>query len=61
MNCLGLDRNSTPIGSRPARDESSAGFDRVGEVLGGVSWLISWPRKKLITNPTAEPQFSMAA
>src|SRR2546429_285972 len=25
---------------------------------GGVSWLISWPRKKLITLLTAEPQFA---
>jgi hypothetical protein len=29
--------------------------------VGGVSWLISWPRKKLIALTTAEPQFSMAA
>ena len=26
-----------------------SGIDRVSEVFGGVSWLISWPRKKLIT------------
>jgi hypothetical protein len=24
------------------------GIDRVSEVFGGVSWLISWPRKKPI-------------
>ena len=38
-----------------------SGIDRVSEVSGGVSWLISWPRKKLITTLTAEPQFSLAA
>jgi hypothetical protein len=30
----------------PIRGRS--GIDRVSEVLGGVSWLISWPRKKPI-------------
>jgi hypothetical protein len=31
------------------------------EVLGGVSWLISWPRKKLITSSIAEDTFALAA
>jgi hypothetical protein len=29
--------------------------------VGGVSWLIRRPRKNLITQLTAEPQYSMAA
>ena len=39
----------------------TSGFDRVCQASRGVSWLISWPRKKLITQLAAEPQFSMAA
>jgi polyribonucleotide nucleotidyltransferase len=39
----------------------SAGIDRAIRGGGGVSWLISWPRKKLITLITAEPQLTLAA
>src|SRR5262249_40965366 len=46
--------------SRPTK-RGRPGFDRVLRGMGGVSWLISWPRKKLITLITAEPQFSLAA
>ena len=42
-------------------DVEAAGIDRVIGGAGGVSWLISRPRKKLIAPTTAEPQFSMAA
>ena len=39
----------------------TSGFDRVIGGVDGVSWLISWPRKKLITTITAEPQLTLAA
>jgi hypothetical protein len=61
-----LHRNKTcgsPRGetSRTQKVRQAAGFDRVTRGAGGVSWLIRWPRKNLITLITAEPQLSMAA
>lgn len=41
---------------------SGANWIRPGRRSGsGVSWLISWPRKKLITNLLAESNLSLAA
>jgi hypothetical protein len=37
------------------------GFDRMLGSESGVPWLISWPRKKLITMLVAESNLSLAA
>jgi hypothetical protein len=37
------------------------GFDRMLGSESGVPWLISWPRKKLITTLLAESNLALAA
>jgi hypothetical protein len=37
------------------------GFDRVVRSVGGVPWLVSWPRKKLTKNLVADANLAMAA
>jgi hypothetical protein len=50
-NCLSArgDRIITAAHRTVGLYRGRSGIDRVLEVSGGVSWLISWPRKKPIT------------
>lgn len=52
----------TPVWRRHlGRSWGRIGFDRVVRSGSGVSWLVSWPRKKLTKNLVADANLAMAA